>query len=400
MYGKIAEISTLVSKQKPNIFGRAEANVKSCHDQADLVIPGYALHLTSSLNNPSLGNIARVAVHTQKSITVRRRQDLEDEGLQMICLEAGLPGKWKSIYIVSYRQWQLSGQTDTNSSTVQAQLERWDRLLTRWEAALQEGKEVVTTMDANLDALTWRKEQHEIPRHSSSHTHSALIDAYRPVNQLVGLSKIVERCVFGQLVKYLEDNSLLHPNQHGGRAGHSTTTTLIQMHQQWMEDLEDGKIVAVTLVDQSAAFDVCNHTIIESKLRLLGLESVEWVSSYLSGRTQSLAIGAALSAPLNLPKASVVQGGVGSGILYNVMTCGLPNVIHTDHTVSIKDMDHHCNEDGDMVTFVDDATSYYGHQDAAEVTRVINKNFKAIEDYMNANQLKVNSDKTHLLIIC
>ena len=48
-----------------------------------------------------------------------------------------------------------------------------------------------------------------------------LPSSYRPVNQLVGLSKIVERCVFGQLVNYLEDNSLLHPNQHGGRAGTS-----------------------------------------------------------------------------------------------------------------------------------------------------------------------------------
>ena len=214
-----------------------------------------------------------------------------------------------------------------------------------------------------------------------------LPSSYRPVNQLCGLSKIVERCVFGQLVNYLEDNSLLHPNQHGGRAGHSTTTTLIQMHNQWMEDLEDGKTVAVTLVDQSAAFDVCNHNIIKSKLRLLGLDSVEWVSSYLSGRTQSSAIGAALSAPLSLTPASVVQGGVGSGILYNVMTCDLPDVIHTNHTVSMKDIEHHCEEDGDMVTFVDDATTYYAHHDSEEINRVIHKNFEAIELYMNANQL-------------
>ena len=42
---------------------------------------------------------------------------------------------------------------------------------------MQEGKEVITVLDANLDAMTWRKEPHEIPRHSSSHTHTALIDA-------------------------------------------------------------------------------------------------------------------------------------------------------------------------------------------------------------------------------
>ena len=124
------------------------------------------------------------------------------------------------------------------------------------------------------------------------------------------------------------------------------------------------------------------------------------VSSYLSGRTQSPAIGAALSAPLSLPPASVVQGGVGSGILYNVMTCDLPDVIHTNHTVSMKDTDHHCEEDGNMVTFVDDATTYYAHHDSEEINRVIHKNFEAIELYMNANQLKINGDKTHLLVIC
>ena len=75
-----------------------------------------------------------------------------------------------------------------------------------------------------------------------------LPSSYRPVNQLVSISKIVERVVFGQLVEYLEENSLLHPNQQGGRAGHSTTSKLIQMHNQWMEDLEDGKTIAVIMV--------------------------------------------------------------------------------------------------------------------------------------------------------
>ena len=52
---------------------------------------------------------------------------------------------------------------------------------------------------------------------------------YRPVALLPILSKILERAVFQQLVKYLEENSLIHPNHHGFRVGHSTTTALIQM---------------------------------------------------------------------------------------------------------------------------------------------------------------------------
>ena len=57
-----------------------------------------------------------------------------------------------------------------------------------------------------------------------------------------------------------------------------------------------------------------------------------------------------LSVPRPLPPASVVQGGVGSGILYNIMTCDLPDTIHTDHPVSLNDYTHHCAEDGDMVS--------------------------------------------------
>ena len=95
---------------------------------------------------------------------------------------------------------------------------------------------------------------------------------------------------------------------------------LIWMHNQWMEDLEDKKIVAVTMVDKSAAFNVCRHKIILSKLKLVGLDSVDWLASYVSGRTQSTALGSTKSTAIHLPPASVVQGGVRSGILYNVMT--------------------------------------------------------------------------------
>ena len=83
----------------------------------------------------------------------------------------------------------------------------------------------------------------------------------------------------------MEENHIFHPNQHGGRKGHSTATALIQMHDQWIEDMEAGKIIGVTMYDQSAAFDVCDHRILVEKLKLLGLEetAVEWMQSYLSG---------------------------------------------------------------------------------------------------------------------
>ena len=177
MHRKIEDIKMLVGQHKPHVFGLAEANVISGHDLNDLQVPNYTLHLPSSISNPALGSVARVAVYTHQSITVKRRFDLEDPLLQLICFEAGLPGKKKSIYMIGYRQWQLAGQPDNTSSTVTAQAERWERLLTLWETALGEGREVIVIMDANLDAITWRQEAHTLPRHSTSITHVSLIDA-------------------------------------------------------------------------------------------------------------------------------------------------------------------------------------------------------------------------------
>ena len=127
-------------------------------------------------------------------------------------------------------------------------------------------------------------------------TNPLLCNSWLPVNQLVSVGKLVERALFGQIVEYFEANKLLHPNQHGGRGGHSTTTALIQMYDQWIHDVEEGKTVAVLMIDQSAAFDVCDHPILEGKMQLLlGLgdnnegknQSVmRWIHSYLSGRTQ------------------------------------------------------------------------------------------------------------------
>ena len=93
--------------------------------------------------------------------------------------------------------------------------------------------------------------------------------SYRPVNLLPIPGKIVEKAIFNQLAEYLETNHLVHPNHHGGRKGHSTTTALVQMYNTWVEQIEEGKLVGVLMIDQSAAFDLCDHLILVEKLKLL-----------------------------------------------------------------------------------------------------------------------------------
>ena len=102
MFRKMDDIKSLVVQHKLHIFGLAEANVMINHNMDDLQIPGYKLHLLASISNPALGGVARIAVYTSQSITVKRRPDL--------------PGKRKSTYMISYRQWRLAGQLNNNCS--------------------------------------------------------------------------------------------------------------------------------------------------------------------------------------------------------------------------------------------------------------------------------------------
>ena len=119
--------------------------------------------------------MARVAVYTHNSLRVKRRTDLEDSTVTAIWLECGLPNQRSILVCQGYRQWRLLGQQDSTSASTAEQLARWLIFLEKWESALQENKEVIVALDANLDFLTWQEEN--LPSHHSSVRLKSLIDA-------------------------------------------------------------------------------------------------------------------------------------------------------------------------------------------------------------------------------
>ena len=96
------------------------------------------------------------------------------------------------------------------------------------------------------------------------------------------LSKVLEKAVFLQIVDYMDSNHLIHPNHHGFRAGHSTTTGLIQMYDAWVEALDCDKYTGACFLDLSAAFDIVDHPLLIEKLKLFP-EEVRLRSNVLNG---------------------------------------------------------------------------------------------------------------------
>ena len=190
LINKQSDIKTIIQVHKPHILGLGEANFKDGHNVEDATIQGYKLHLHSGLHCSEVGRTARVAVYTHDLLRVKRRHDLEDDKVAAVWLECGLPHQKGVLVCMGYRQWRLLGQSDDSSASVPEQLARWRTFLGKWETALQEDKEVIVMMDANLDHITWRNTD-SLPSHHSSIRLKSLIDLLFEKIMPLGVSQLV-----------------------------------------------------------------------------------------------------------------------------------------------------------------------------------------------------------------
>ena len=68
-----------------------------------------------------------------------------------------------------------------------------------------------------------------------------------------------------QIWEYMENNDLITANPHAYRKKHSTTTALVDMTDQRLNAMDNGRFVGVLSLDFSAALDLVDHKIILMK---------------------------------------------------------------------------------------------------------------------------------------
>ena len=186
-------------------------------------------------------------------------------------------------------------------------------------------------------------------------------------------SKILERVVYNQLIKYLEENKLLNPSHHG------TATALLEMHSNWVEAVEEDKITAVVLLDMSAAFDLVDKNILIEKLKLYGLDenSSNWMESYLSDQSQQVYLDGELSEslPVNI---GVPQGSILGTILYCLLVNDLQELIHNHEPIddSPTFWNTHCRTCGEITCFADDSSLSRSNSNPAVLNLEIKEQYK------------------------
>ena len=98
---------------------------------------------------------------------------------------------------------------------------------------------------------------------------------YRPVSNLsyTSISKLLERVVARRLNNHMITNGLHEPLQSAYKAGYSTETALLRVHNDVFANMDNQSATVLVLLDVSAAFDTIDHSVLFDRMEnIIGIE--------------------------------------------------------------------------------------------------------------------------------
>ena len=149
-----------------------------------------------------------------------------------------------------------------------------------------------------------------------------------------------------------------------------------------MESLEGGSHVHAIYTDFTKAFDRVNHKILIQKLGDIGIqgELLEWLTSYLTDRTQIVRIQSFHSTEIKIP-SGVPQGSHLGPLLFNIY---------------INDIES-CFVSAFFLLFADDLKFYLKVQDQHDCIR-LQADLDRLTQWCDQNGMELNNNKCQLMI--
>ena len=208
------------------------------------------------------------------------------------------------------------------------------------------------------------------------------INNYRPISLLPLLSTILERLIYNRLYAFLIKYKILYSLQFGFRKHRATYMTLVCILDELHDAMEKEDFALGIFIDFKKAFGTVEHSILLHKLYHDGVHgpAYDWFCDYLNNRTQLVSFNNVQSQK-ELVSCSVPQGSILSPLLF---------------LLYIADMAHASNQ---LLTalFAGDTNIVDNNSDLKALLNNVNTELHEVINWLNANELSINIDKTHFI---
>ena len=205
---------------------------------------------------------------------------------------------------------------------------------------------------------------------------------WRPISMTNIFSKLLEKLVHSQVLKYFLDNQLIDKNQFGFLPGKSTHEAIFKVVHYIYNALNNRKLTGMLLLDIAKAFNCISHEILYTKMFAAGFDKtvIQWFRTYLH-RTQQVGIYNMLSDIIPVTHG-IAQGTVSGPILF---------------IFYINDI-FKCTKYVKMSLYADDCIMFLSGNDWNVIHRRMQRDFDSVIDWTFCNNLRLNQEKTHSII--
>ena len=215
---------------------------------------------------------------------------------------------------------------------------------------------------------------------------------FRPVSNLLFVSKLTERAVFDQMHVHMSINNLYPSAQSSYRKHHSVETALLKIKNDLLLNMNKQHVTLLVLLDLSAAFDTVDHPIMLERLQTkLGVSGIvrDWFCSYLSGRSQRISINGSLSDKFDLD-CGVPQGSCLGPLLFSIYVSKLFDIIERHLPTA-----HSYADDSQLYV------SFSPKEDNGQSDAIIamERCVADIRQWLTEDKLFMNDDKTEFIVI-
>ena len=161
-------------------------------------------------------------------------------------------------------------------------------------------------------------------------------------------------------------------------------TALSSMQKSWVKNTEEGLMMGILVWDLSSAFDTLDINLFLKKLTLYGSDptTLSWFESFLTGRSQRVKIGDAMSTALELV-SGVPQGGILSPIIFTLYTADMEMWLKSSS----------------LFNFADDTTTDNKSKCKKAIKDRLEEDAVNILNFMASNGLVANKTKTEFLVL-